>query len=115
VVIVLAARAAAISSCSGARLIRTAKRPASVPRSAAAEPSAARHSNALQGGPCCPNPAASAWAMRSRTVLRERPRLRAIWRIFLPALQCTKISTSSSTVILLRPMPHLLAEEAGRA
>ncbi len=57
------------------------------------------------GRPFGPKPAASAWAMRSFTVLRERPRLRAIWRIPLPARQCTKISTSSSTVILLRAMP----------
>jgi len=54
--------------------------------------------------------------MRSFTVLRERPRLRAIGRIPLPARQCTKISTSSSTVILLRAMPSTSSpQEAGTA
>jgi hypothetical protein len=105
----LAASAAAISSCKGSRRIRTAKRPLSALLSAAAAASAARHSAALHCGPSCPKPLSSAAAMRSRTVLRARPSLRAIWRTPRPARQCTKISMSSSTVILLRPISHLLA------
>ena len=116
VVMVLAASAFAISSCSGARVVRAGKRFAPSPRSAAAAARAARHWAALQAGPSRPKPAASAWAMRSRTVARERPGLRAIGRIHRPARQCTKISTSSSTVILLRAMPSTSShEEAGRA
>ncbi len=109
----LAASAAAISSCKGSRRIRTAKRPLSALLSAAAAASAARHSAALHCGPSCPKPLSSAAAMRSRTVLRARPRLRAIWRTPRPARQCTKISMSSSTVILLRPHPATSLPEAG--
>jgi hypothetical protein len=46
----------------------------------------------------CPRPAAVASAMRSRTVLRAYPKLRAIWRVPLPARQCTKLGQ----VLLLR-------------